>query len=166
MVMRSKIVLFLLITWALSATFISLYLYGVALDLRMKYSNEIIFVNIGINYGNGTLVWYNDTRVIKGTTVFQALLFVAERVNASTGVSGIYVKGINGVNEYDSVAWLYAIYGREVPTWQKVDGWRYPSVSSDKVVLENNDVVVWVFLNWAIYGNNLPVPTYTGNLRG
>lgn len=161
-----KIVTIILVFWALAATFTAAYFYSIILSMRPLTSSEVIYVDIGINYGNGTLVWINDTKVLNGSSVFQALLLVADEVNVTSGAYGIYVHGINGVNEYDSVAWLYAIYGREVPTWQKVDNWRYPSVSSDKLTLKNNDVIVWVFLNWEKYGSNLPLPTSTENLRG
>jgi len=161
-----KLVTIFLVFWALAATFTAAYFYVIIISMRPLTSSEVIYVDIGINYGNGTLVWINNTKVLKGSSVFQTLLLVADEVNVTTGTSGIYVRGINGVNEYDSVAWLYAIYGREVPTWQKVDNWRYPSVSPDKLALENNDIIVWVFLNWEKYGSNLPLPTSMVNLRG
>ncbi|MHA1616939.1 MAG: hypothetical protein ACTSX9_06530 [Candidatus Njordarchaeales archaeon] len=163
--MRRALVI-LLLFWALSATFFAFYFYDMATRLQRTYSHEIIYVDIGINYGNGTLIWCNNTKVLRGTSAFEALLIVADSVNATIGAYGVYVRGINGVNEYDSVAWLYAIYNREVPVWQRVGKWIYPSISADQLILKENDVVVWVFLNWALYGNNLPIPTSTENLRG
>ena len=162
---KSGVIIAFLLIWALSATFLAFYMYTEYEKLRGLYSRETIYVNFGINYGNSTLIWYNSSKILKGSSVYQVLLLIAESVNATEGASGVYVSGINGVNEYNTTYWFYAIYNRSVPTWVQVGDWIYPSISCNNLILENGDVVVWVFFDYAKFGSNFPVPTSREHLR-
>ncbi len=155
----------ILLIWAISATILAFTYYQKYIETEKLHRGQIIYVDIGINYGNGTLIWFNSTRLLAGASAYQALLLVANNVNASEGVYGVYIHGINNVNEYDDVYWFYAIYNRSVPTWVKVGEWIYPSIASNNLILQDKDIVVWVFFNYAKYASNFPVPTSTDYLR-
>jgi len=163
---KQTVIYTILLIWALSSTFLAINFYIEYTNMQGIQRGEIINVNIGINYGNGTLVWYNDTQVFSGFTAYLALLYVADNVNSSTGAFGAYVYGINNVTEYDSVSWLYAVYNRDVDAFVKVGKWVYPSVSSNDFILVDGDVIVWVFFNWSKFAYpNFPDPTSTDYLR-
>ena len=163
---RERIIISILLIWALSASFLTITLFYEVSRLRSIYKGEVITVDVGINYGNSTIVWYNDTRILAGSSAYQALLIVAENVNASVGAMGVFVHGINSVNEYDSVYWFYAVYNKTVQSiWVKVDNWIYPGVSCNNLILDDGDIVVWIFFNYAKYANNFPIPTTTDYVR-
>ncbi len=163
---KTKIVIALLLIWSLTASFLAIQFYTAYNQLRESHYEKIITVTMGINYGNGTLVWYNDTEVISGCNVYLLLLLLADSVNASVGAFGVYVSGINNVNEYDSVFWLYAVYKRNVSVFARVDDWIYPAVSCDDLTLVDGDIIVWVFFNINKFPYpNFPDPTSTENLR-
>ena len=117
-------------------------------------------VDIGINYGNGTIVWFNNTMIIAGTDAFKALLSVTD-VNYTTGPSGVFVMGINGVNMNETCGWVFAVYKRCEPSWglsTSVDNWIYPGVAADRVILKDDDIIVWLYYNWALKGWPPPPP--------
>ena len=166
---KSLIIITILLAWAIGATTTTVIYYNEFQKYYEKYQNltqkTIMRVSFGINYGNGTLVWYNDTPVINGSTVYEALLLIAD-VNATTTPFGVYVRGINGVNDDPTHAWLYAINRNDssVNAWFSVNGWYYPGVGADSLTLKNGDIVVWIFLNWVEHYPP-PDPTTRENVR-
>ncbi len=154
-----------LLAWAISATVIATTYYS---QYSYYYNNygKVIYIDVGINYGNGTLVWYNSVKVLSYMTVYDALLLVADHVSASHGAYGVYVTEINGIMETANDSWLYAINRNDssVKAWYSVNGWYYPGVAADQLHLKDGDKVVWVYLNWRIYFPP-PDPTTTENIR-
>jgi len=125
-----------------------------------EISRVFVRVDIGINYGNGTIVWFNDTMVIAGTDVLKALLSVAD-LNYTTGPSGTFIMGINGVNMNETCGWVFAVYRRCEPSWGLstiVNNWVYPGVSADKIILKDRDIIVWLYYNWVSEGWPPPPP--------
>ncbi len=159
-----RILLVLLLTWALTATFLAIFFAYLYLGAESKFSQTIIYVNVGINYGNGTLMWYNNTRALNKMSAYEVLLLVAN-VSANVGVYGVYIFEINGVIENENCSWMYAAYDRnDVQAMAIVDSWVYPAISSDKFIVRNGDIIVWVFFNWGTHWPP-PLPTSTEDLR-
>lgn len=72
----------------------------------------------------------------EGATAYDALVEVADDVNASETDYGIYVQGINGLAEgdYGSMSgWLYSVNGEMA------------EVGCSEYVLEDGDVVIWTY---------------------
>lgn len=72
----------------------------------------------------------------EGATAYDALVEVADDVNASETDYGIYVQGINGLAEgdYGSMSgWLYSVNGETA------------EVGCSEYVLEDGDVVIWTY---------------------
>ena len=166
---KELIVIGILFAWAFTASMVAMIYYSEYNYVYQKYvesGSQTIIVDIGINYGNGTLVWYNDTKILKGMSAYEALLLVSETVNATTSPFGVYVKGINGVNENANDSWVYAINRNDsdVKAWIQVGNWYYPGVSSDRLTLKDGDAVVWLFYNWRAYFPP-PDPTTTDYVR-
>ncbi|RLF23560.1 MAG: hypothetical protein DRN15_05785 [Thermoprotei archaeon] len=125
-----------------------------------RVKRVLLRVDILINYGNGTKVWYNDTLLLAGSTAFEALLRIAS-VNYTLGAYGVFVRGINGVVVNKTHGWIFAVYGRSEPEWgmsTRVDNWVYPGVAADRVVLEDGDVIAWYYYPWAKLGWPPPPP--------
>jgi hypothetical protein len=98
-------------------------------------------VNIGIKYGNGTMVWYNDTYVPLGVNAFNATLKVAT-LNYTVYAWGIYVNGVNGVMENISAqeSWFY---------YNWVNGTKTsPTVGVTEYILTNGETLTWEYESW------------------
>lgn len=90
-----------------------------------------IFVNIGIDYSNGTHEWYNDTIAPSNITAFRATMLVAE-VNYTLYSFGPFITGINGVEANDSSYWALYYNGE------------YSPVGAGALVLLAGDTINWV----------------------
>ncbi|RLF18156.1 MAG: hypothetical protein DRZ82_08760 [Thermoprotei archaeon] len=163
-----RIALAITIAWALTTTVLSAYFYQevkrmtkLCNELKSEYEEKLILVDIVINYGNGTIKWYNDTVLLRGSTAFDAVRRIAD-VNWTKGAYGVFIIAIDDVYGNATHGWVFAIYGRKETSWgstTKVDGWYYPGVSVDKVVLKNNDIIGFLYYNWAKKGWPPPPPT-------
>ncbi|MBC7120637.1 MAG: DUF4430 domain-containing protein [Candidatus Methanosuratus sp.] len=135
-----------LLIWAIGATVGLAYYYQTSQNQQVLIENYesviddvVIKVNLGIDYGNGTTVWNNDTYVPIGSDLLNATLKVAQ-VNYTEYSSGILVNGINGVleNKSASTYWLYYV-------WSDVDlDWVEGYVGADQYILKNGESVKWV----------------------
>ena len=166
---KSLVIIGFLLAWAIATTATTVIYYGEYQNIYNQYvkmKTGFIHIDYALNYGNGTIVWYNNTKFQNGTTVYTALLYIANSVNATVGAFGVYVKGINGVNENANDSWMYAINRNDtnVKAWVSVGSWYYPGVSASNLVLKNGDKVVWIFYNWKVYYPP-PDPTTTKNVR-
>ena len=76
----------------------------------------------------------------EGMSAYDALKILADNYDMSVKVSGVgqavYVKGINGLNEFD--------YGGRSGWKYKVNG-SYPSVGAGSYVLKDGDQVEWIY---------------------
>lgn len=111
--------------------------YNETLNELQKYSNYV-FVNILIDYGNGTKEWHNKTLAVRGADVLNATRIVAE-VNYDAYIWGKFVTRINGVGGDPGYYWLYYIWNSTSTKWDS------PLVSSDAYILREADAVAWIY---------------------
>jgi len=97
-----------------------------------------ILVNIKIDYGNGTVAWYNETRVPLDSTLLTATQIVAS-VEYSTSEYGAFVNKINGVGEDPDTYWLWSYWDPDKRSWE------FGPVGADQWVLHNGDTVSWTY---------------------
>ncbi|MEM1550756.1 MAG: DUF4430 domain-containing protein [Candidatus Bathyarchaeia archaeon] len=107
-------------------------LYGEALE-ELKALKEMISVNILIDYGNGTQVWYNNTSVMRGASVLTATQTIANVEYTDFGW-GIFVDSINGIKNEGSWFWMWYIWEGK---------WVLGPVASDRYVLREGDTIMW-----------------------
>jgi hypothetical protein len=93
-------------------------------------------MNLGINYGNGTIQWYNQT-ARSGDTLLEATLQVSE-VYYETSAYGAFVKAINGANQPANKSWIWW-------KWTQQSGWESGQVGCDAYILGDNETVYWYF---------------------
>ena len=98
--------------------------------------NYVLHVNICIDYGNGTLVWHNNTIVPVGCTLLNATKIVAE-VTATQYDWGYSVDAINGVHSNSTHFWIWYHWDNETKDW------KYGEVASDQYVLSDEETVRW-----------------------
>ena len=93
-------------------------------------------VNILIDYGNGTEVWYNDTLVPRESTVLRVTEIVAE-VDYIIGEYGAFVTHINGVGGETNKYWIWYI-------WNSTENsWSWGPVACDRFILQEGDIIAW-----------------------
>ena len=104
--------------------------YRRALNALEEYT---VKVSIMIDYGNGTVIWFNGTRVGAGETLLNATLRVAD-VAYTVSDFGAFVDAVNGVRGLENHYWLWYTYD---------GGWVMGPVGADVWRLHDGDVVAW-----------------------
>ena len=115
----------------------------------MAQQEANVVVNIGINYGNGTIEWHNDTTVPSGEFLLNATMRVAtvEFTNypgfSGPGLPGAFVTGINGVrqNPAANLYWTYWVYE---PQTQKYE---MKLVGAGSYPLTSDQTIQWYYQN-------------------
>lgn len=143
------ILLIILLCWAIIATTFASYYYvenekyyRTSQDLKRKLEEVSISVNIGIDYGNGTRIWFNETIMPVGVTVFNATASVANlEPHPTYGES--FIIAINGVrqNENENLYWIWWIWDEAQHVW--VPG----PVACTEYVLNDGQTIFWYYEN-------------------
>jgi hypothetical protein len=139
----------ILLAWALASTTLGVYYYTeydknlrFAQDLRQKLGEVSLSVNLAIDYGNGTRIWYNATIIPLGATVFNATArVVAAEHDPQFGPS--FIVAINGVrqNESQSLYWIWWI-------WDETQNkWTPGPIANNEYTLSNGQNVIWYLEN-------------------
>ena len=123
-----------------SAAFI--YLFNQVNTLQIENQRTLselkkftIEVNIKLDYGNGSIVWYNNTRVGVGKSLLNATENIAT-VGLSESTMGAFITSINGVGDDLNAWWLW---------WYNDAGWKQGPVGADQWILHDGDEVSWVY---------------------
>ena len=130
-----------LVIWALGASFVAGYYWLQYDNLSQQTSGLRVTVNIGVDYGNGTRTYYNDTSAWTG----EAVLVVTERVatveTASSSI-GNYVTGINGLMASGDYGWTYW-------PWNSTgNSWEFAPVGADAYqIVVNGSTFLWYYQN-------------------
>jgi len=129
----------------LATSYTTVYYYNEA-DVYKRDNESLLrdledltmLVNLKIDYGNGTVVWYNDTRVPLDAVLLTATKMVVS-VDYSVSELGAFVNKINGVGEDPNSFWIWSYLDRET------DGWVPGPVGCDQWSLHNGDTVSWTY---------------------
>jgi hypothetical protein len=100
-----------------------------------------ILIDMKIDYGNGTSVWYNDTRVPLESNLLTATQIVAS-VDYSTSELGVFVNRINGVGGDPGTYWIWSYLDPEKESWEM------GPVGCSQWVLSNGDSVSWTYTSF------------------
>jgi len=112
-------------------------LYSETLNELRKYESYM-FVNILIDYGNGTEEWHNNTLVSVGADLLNATRIVAE-VEYDIGQYGAFVTHINGVGGDPGTFWIYNMWNSTGSSWDM------GPVASDAYILKEGETFNWVY---------------------
>ncbi|HZY94045.1 MAG TPA: hypothetical protein VFE98_04185 [Candidatus Bathyarchaeia archaeon] len=107
-------------------------------------TSNSVEVNALLNYGNGTLHWYNQT--VPSTWNSYELTQHITRCNVESDFYGRplnehFVRAINGVVNSNGFSWALWTY------CQKSNAWVYSHVGADLVQLPNGQTIGWVYEN-------------------
>lgn len=108
------------------------------MDLLKSYETVTMCVNICINYGNKTVVWYNNTLVSLGCNLLNATMLVADvEYTYWPAYQASFVDSINGVANNAPYYWMWLFWDAEKSEW------RYGPVGADCYILRPNEIVMW-----------------------
>ena len=137
----------ILLCVAISLSYLVVNEHGRAEMYRQRYEETLeelegltIVVDILIDYGNGTAVWFNGTRIPLGADLLTATEMVAD-VEYFEGEYGAFVTAINGVGGEENRYWLW---------YYLKDGcWEMGPVACDAWILHDGDVVAWRYTSFS-----------------
>lgn len=133
----------LLLCTTIAASGAALFYWNEGSAVKMEYEALVadldeltIKVDIKLDYGNGTVVWYNGTRVSLDASLLKATSLVADLETLESDF-GVLVTSINGVEGSSSVFWLW--------DYLEEGAWQYGPVGADQWTLHNGDTVAWTY---------------------
>ena len=130
----------LLACWALVASFSAAYYWLQYRDVLDRIGGVLIYVNTGVDYGNGTRAWYNNTKTLTGETLFDVTKQVLN-VTYQTSTLGTEVISINNVRKQGSFGWTYWIWNGTSSSWSIV--WE----NADEYRVANGETFMWYYQN-------------------
>lgn len=111
-------------------------------------SNSNYFeVNTIFNYGNGTLTWFNDTKVPKNWNFYNLTVLLTKgaiyaKIFTISGVPEHQILTINGLAQNSTYYWSL---------WKFCpahNGWDLTDVGADEVAMLNNGIYGWYYQNY------------------
>lgn len=106
--------------------------YEIVLSELKDFSAQ---VDIMVDYGNGTIRWYNDTRIQTGSSVLDATVIVCD-AEYQTSDFGSFVTSVNGLVPDSEHFWMWSTYG---------DGWEPGMVGADQFDVHDGDMIRWTY---------------------
>jgi len=98
-----------------------------------------VTVDVLIDYGNGTKVWYHGVTLAGGVTVFDATVTVADVNYTDWGSWGIFIDAINGEWNSYPYYWMWWYWDFTESRW--ISG----PVASNFYVLNDGDIIAWYY---------------------
>lgn len=132
------------LVWAVGASVASVNYYQIAQkqqttidNLQSIVSNVAVKANIAINYGNGTTIWYNDTYIPIGWSLFNLTGKLCTVKFTEYPSLGIWINSINGVSEDPSSNkyWIWYVWSS--------GAWNIGPVGADQYIVKNGDILKW-----------------------
>lgn len=124
-------------------------------------AQSTIMVNFAVNYGDGTPpTWYNGTILPVGSTAFNATIAKVQVDYSVHPQFGIFVNGINGVNNDLSAQYFWALWVFDLPS----SSWLLSDVGASSLVLQDGDVFMWFYEYHGIFPPLSPETTITISL--
>jgi hypothetical protein len=125
--------------------YLALFYYSQAQSYLSSYeslSREMVGISMRVkmklDYGNGTVKWFNSTRFPMNATLLTASK-IDLVVNYSVSNLGAFVTSINGVTGDSHHYWAWSYYDKNSGTW--IPG----PVGCDKWVLHDGDSAAWTY---------------------
>jgi hypothetical protein len=125
--------------WALTASFLAGYYWLQHTDIRNRIGGAMIYVNVGIDFGNNTRIWHNDTKAITGATLFDVTKQVANVTYDVNPMFGTEIVSIDGVNKQGSFGWTYWIWNSTSQPWSIL--WE----NADNYLVANKETFMWYY---------------------
>lgn len=109
-------------------------------------NSNYVEVNTIINYGNGTRVWFNQTKILKGLNVFNLTLMLAHNnvkyaCYCDWNPPENFVTGINGVPAAPTSSYYWSLWS----FCPSDSSWQYSEVGADLITVSDNGIYGWYY---------------------
>jgi len=126
-----------MLCWAILASFTAGYYYYQYNNLNARVQRTFITVNLGIDYGNNTRFWFNNTQALGGMSLFDITRHIMNVTYSANPTFGVSVESINGLKNSFSRYWIW---------WKMGDtGWSMGEVGVDSYVVTNGEILLWYY---------------------
>jgi len=107
-------------------------------ELWEEYESVTVLFKLCIDYGNGTAVWYNASRIPINTNLLNATQRVADvQYTYWPAYDASFVDAINGVSNSLPYYWMWLYQDADTTTWT------YGPVGADLFVIKSGQVFMW-----------------------
>ncbi len=140
----------------------NLFFYSELSVSEEKYRNIIdsldalsYSIDLMINYGNGTRMWHNFSRIPIGFSLYNATMLITKGNMEATyypQLQSHLVNVINGVGkdeDLDRISWSWIIWHYN----EKLSKWVTYEVAADMVYPRNGDKIAWCYQDTSNYPN-------------
>ena len=135
-----------MLCWVTLTSFTTACYYYRYNDLLGRVQGRVITVNIGILYGNGTIVWYDAPGLI-GMNLFDLTSRLANLTYIGIYGYGVLITSISGVENSDLYHWI--LY-----SWNSTQGYFEPtSAAPDQHIVTNGERFLWFCRNTTTVDN-------------
>jgi hypothetical protein len=106
--------------------------------LLVELEENTVVISIRMDYGDETIMWFNDTRVPLGTNFLNATGIISE-LELQSSEWGVFVISIDGVGGDTNSFWLWDYYD---------DGWQMGPVGADQWIVHDGDILSWTYTSF------------------
>ena len=124
--------------WALVASFTAGYYWLQYNDVVYRIGGVLIYMDIGIDYGNGTRTFCNNTKALTGATLFDVTKQISN-MTYQVGTYGTEVISINDVSKQGNFGWTYWVWNSTGQSWSIV--WE----NADAYRVANRETFMWYY---------------------
>jgi len=125
--------------WGLIASFFAGYYWLQYTDIVNRIGGVSIYINVGIDYGNHTRIWRNDTKTLTGMTLFKASKSIADIKYDTAAGFGVYIESINDLAWNATHGWVWWKWDSAMLQWARID------ISSDAYAVADNETFLWYY---------------------
>jgi hypothetical protein len=126
-----------ILCWALIASLTTGYYYYQYNNLNSRLQGAFITVNLGLDYGNNTRVWFNKTQALSGMSLFDITTHLTNATYSADTVFGASIESINGVENSYPFWWMWW-------RWNST-GWLFGEVGIDNYIVSNGETILWYY---------------------
>lgn len=107
-------------------------------ELWKEYEAVTVPFKLCINYGNETVVWYNDSRIPINTNLLNSTQMVVDvQYTYWPAYQASFVDAINGVSNSPPYYWMWLYQDVNTTTWT------YGPVGADLFIVKSGQVFMW-----------------------
>jgi hypothetical protein len=133
------IISLLLLCWAVVASLASGYYWLQYTDIVNRISGVLISVNVGVDFGNETRQWFNDTKALTGMTFFGVSRNLLNVTYGTSSGYGAYVDSIYGLAAQGMTGWVWWKWNEQTLNWTNA------GISCDSYVVAPDEVFLWYY---------------------
>jgi hypothetical protein len=107
-------------------------------ELWKEYESVTVLFKLCIDYGNGTAIWYNSSRIPINTNLLNATKRVADvQYTYWQSLQASFVDAINGVSNSPPYYWMWLYQDANTTTWT------YGPAGADLFIVKSGQVFMW-----------------------